>query len=225
MRLVKYFYAKICIRCSETKELSLFTKRKENPDGHLNICKSCTCKRARESRVQRRLFGTAAKPIETGAYDRICTTCGVSKRLAEFPKNSKCSEGRTRVCKLCTNSKSREWLSEVGKNDPEFLQRRFESQEKEKARKYKITVEDLRNMREQAKGLCSVCNLPPTLNGKSSMSLHIDHCHETGRVRGLLCARCNLTLGRAEDDPELLRKLASYLERHKHVDISSAVPD
>lgn len=41
-----------------------------------------------------------------------------------------------------------------------------------------------------------------------------DHCHASGRFRGWLCDRCNRTLGQVKDDPELLRKLAQYLEKH-----------
>jgi hypothetical protein len=40
-----------------------------------------------------------------------------------------------------------------------------------------------------------------------------DHCHKTLRFRGLLCSRCNLTLGHSRDRPEVLRSLADYLER------------
>ena len=53
---------------------------------------------------------------------------------------------------------------------------------------------------------CEVCGTP----GKT----RFDHCHLTGHFRGWLCNRCNLSLGRLDDDPELLRKLADYLERH-----------
>lgn len=43
---------------------------------------------------------------------------------------------------------------------------------------------------------------------------HIDHCHTTGEVRGILCSRCNLSLGHAKDTPQRLRALADYLERY-----------
>lgn len=51
---------------------------------------------------------------------------------------------------------------------------------------------------------CAICG--------SSDDLVLDHCHESGKFRGVLCQMCNLTLGYAKDDPELLRNLAVYLE-------------
>lgn len=57
--------------------------------------------------------------------------------------------------------------------------------------------------------ICEVCGRPP---GKKGV-LSFDHCHASGRFRGWLCTKCNNTLGMVDDNPELLRKLAEYLER------------
>ena len=57
-------------------------------------------------------------------------------------------------------------------------------------------------------GVCAVCSREPT----PGISLHVDHDHETGRIRGLLCFRCNNALGDLEDDPALLRVATRYLE-------------
>jgi hypothetical protein len=61
-------------------------------------------------------------------------------------------------------------------------------------------------------GVCAIC-ASPTANRNNSTRLAVDHCHESGSVRGLLCHRCNTMLGQAKDKPEILRAGAAYLER------------
>lgn len=57
-------------------------------------------------------------------------------------------------------------------------------------------------------GRCALCGGPPTKNGK----LDIDHDHKAGKVRGLLCHKCNYALGLLQDDSGLLLKASNYLE-------------
>ena len=59
-------------------------------------------------------------------------------------------------------------------------------------------------------GVCAICGRPPT----EGISLHVDHDHESGARRGLLCFRCNNSLGDLEDDSDLLRRAAAYLDAH-----------
>ena len=56
--------------------------------------------------------------------------------------------------------------------------------------------------------ICDVCS------GNHHLGIVFDHCHQSGSFRGWLCDRCNKTLGLVRDDPDLLRKLAEYLERN-----------
>lgn len=67
-------------------------------------------------------------------------------------------------------------------------------------------------MREERRGVCPLCERDMWLNGQR---LVVDHCHETGKVRSLLCSRCNRGMGMFEDNPESLRKAAKYLEDHR----------
>lgn len=48
--------------------------------------------------------------------------------------------------------------------------------------------------------------------GPSAPAAHVDHCHETGRVRGVLCFNCNSAIGKLGDDPDTLRRATAYLE-------------
>lgn len=73
---------------------------------------------------------------------------------------------------------------------------------------YGITVEDYDRMLAEQGGRCASCNDQP----RGQKPLCVDHCHETGRVRGLLCSNCNTSLGKLRDDPRRIRGLLRYAE-------------
>jgi hypothetical protein len=73
-------------------------------------------------------------------------------------------------------------------------------------RVYGLTIEDYDRMLVQQGHVCKICKRNP------DNKLHIDHCHATKKVRGLLCRKCNTGLGNFDDDPERLREGAAYLE-------------
>jgi hypothetical protein len=77
--------------------------------------------------------------------------------------------------------------------------------------RYGLTQASYLAMLEAQNGVCAVCSAPP----KAGRSLHVDHCHSSGKVRGLLCPNCNSALGHAKDDQERLRLLGEYLKRHQ----------
>lgn len=62
-------------------------------------------------------------------------------------------------------------------------------------KKYGITAEQFAALLVLQSFRCAVCKAPFALHGKDRRFVHVDHCHSTGRVRGLLCARCNVTEG------------------------------
>jgi hypothetical protein len=78
---------------------------------------------------------------------------------------------------------------------------------------YGITPERYDEMIRASQGRCYVC----AAACPSVKSLAVDHCHDTGRVRGLLCWNCNRGIGTFQDSPELLRIAADYLERQHHI--------
>lgn len=76
-----------------------------------------------------------------------------------------------------------------------------------KLRLYGITVADEQGMLLRQNGLCQLCPQPP----KTGRILVVDHCHETGKVRGLICKRCNTGLGFFRDNPRTFARAAAYL--------------
>lgn len=80
---------------------------------------------------------------------------------------------------------------------------------------YGIDITDYNIMFENQKGCCKICNTHISeLNLKIKKSLCVDHNHETGKVRGLLCDKCNRGLGLFCDDENLLYKAMEYLNRN-----------
>lgn len=73
---------------------------------------------------------------------------------------------------------------------------------------YNMTIEAFDSLLASQNGVCSICAGPAAGRG----TFHVDHCHKTGIIRGLLCHHCNVGLGCAKDNPALLRKMANYLE-------------
>lgn len=74
--------------------------------------------------------------------------------------------------------------------------------------RYGITLEEFNVMRERQGGRCAICHKPDETKKKR---LHVDHCHDTGEIRGLLCGKCNVGLSNFRDDPEVLRSAIAYL--------------
>lgn len=81
---------------------------------------------------------------------------------------------------------------------------------------YGITLSDYKEMFESQDGVCAICftHAEFTKHGRLR-SLQVDHCHGTGKVRALLCAKFNMGLGSFNDDLELLQKAIDYLRPHK----------
>lgn len=131
---------------------------------------------------------------------RICTGCGKRKRRASFIG----SKSR-QPCKSCDRKAKRKVTAEGGR-----------PKQAHHLRKYGLTREDYAEMLAAQDGVCALCDNPETMTREGAVRLlAVDHDHETGAVRALLCARCNAGLGNFDDDPVALRAAALYLEEHK----------
>ena len=78
--------------------------------------------------------------------------------------------------------------------------------------KYGITSEDYEKLLESQSGKCAICGTDDGASAKGSSTFSIDHCHETGNVRGLLCNTCNRGLGFFKDNPVVLASAIKYLK-------------
>lgn len=124
-----------------------------------------------------------------------CRHCGLEKQQKEFVKHRETKSGYINTCKTC--KKTRYPTSEEQK------QKQWERQIK---RNYGITIADYDRMFAEQNGACMGCYQPP-----KKQRLSVDHCHETGRVRGLLCQNCNIALGLVNDSAFILANLTKYV--------------
>jgi Recombination endonuclease VII len=135
----------------------------------------------------------AAEKASRGAV--TCEWCGASYAPTRYNAES----GRNRYCSRDCKNKARNATPE---HKADVLARYY-------IRKYGMTQDEAIAMRERG---CDICG---EKNGDSGRwgNLHIDHDHDTGRVRGVLCSACNTAIGYFKDDPALLEAAAAYL-RH-----------
>lgn len=130
-----------------------------------------------------------------------CSTCREIKSLLEFHKDSTKGQGRCNECKMCRSKRSKTWHSKT-KNKCWWLKRKFG-----------ITLEQYDRMFEEQGGVCVICGKEETSTFQGIIRrLAVDHDHKTGKIRGLLCANCNLTLGYAKDDIIILSRMIAYLK-------------
>lgn len=83
--------------------------------------------------------------------------------------------------------------------------------------RYDLSAEGYDLLLQKQGGVCAICGQPERLkstngSGEIAKDLSVDHCHDTGQIRGLLCRSCNFALGHMEDDPHRFRVAAQYLE-------------
>lgn len=150
---------------------------------------------------------------------RTCTSCKKRKLLLEaFAPHRRGTHGYRPVCRICTNRYAREHV----KKHPSFRAKRLVNGRKcMLMRKFGITPEEYQRMWDAQQGLCGMCGEPETMpagpkKGATGVRLlAVDHDHKTGKVRELLCFRCNTVFGAFEEKPALFTHMPRYAERHK----------
>jgi hypothetical protein len=95
-------------------------------------------------------------------------------------------------------------------------------------RVYKITLAEYQDLFKIQGGVCAICHNPETIvDAKNGLlrDLAVDHNHKTGRVRGLLCRRCNQAIGLLNEDKDLLQQMIDYLSSIDSEPATSPLPD
>lgn len=121
-----------------------------------------------------------------------CSDCGIEKSPDEFNRTEQARTGPVRRCKVCYNARTRETIRRNGGARKYHMKRR-----------YGLTPEQINQLKAKQGGLCAVCH--------EAEATQVDHDHETGRVRGILCLHCNAGMGAFRDNPRLIYQAIDYL--------------
>lgn len=198
---------KTCRTCGVTKPLTGFRSQvqKGGTVYHRLDCKECD-RAALEKRYQER----KTLPIDASAT-QVCKVCNRELPLSEFSPSATYKSGVRRDCKRCGSEKAMEWSDANWERNRDSRLRR----------EFGITLEQYNAMLAEQGGACAICGEPPTIIGyrpsrrpgrPTRPILVVDHDHETGKIRGLLCIHCNRGIGFLKDSPDIVRFALKYLE-------------
>lgn len=192
--------SKFCRDCGDYRAVSEFSSNARSRDGLAFYCRKHLAERSLRSREARRtkprVRRQAPEGVEIPTGMKWCPDCGSVLPLDDFVRTVQSASGFSSYCKPCHNLRSKKSREKSGGSRTYHLTRR-----------YGITAEEADLLLERQGGLCAICCAAP--------AAHVDHDHETGAVRALLCFNCNGGLGQFKDDPRVLRAAAEYVEEHR----------
>ena len=141
------------------------------------------------------------------APEKKCRRCEVTKPRSEFTKHGVSPNGVHSYCKPCCSEIQKVRYAARPAQASALINRRAKLK-----KTYGITMDDFDSMLDAQEGSCKICRTK-TPGGRGHFA--IDHCHESGRVRGLLCNSCNIGLGHFKDNVDLLHRAIDYLKESK----------
>lgn len=129
---------------------------------------------------------------------KLCSKCKNWLPLDDFYVQSKRPCGRTSRCRKCHDAYAKENYDAAIR------------------RNYGISMKDYQHLLELQNGVCAICKTTETIGrGGQQTRLVVDHNHQTGQLRGLLCHKCNKALGQLNDNADLFDAAANYLRHHE----------
>ncbi len=213
---------KTCKDCGEVKPIEEFHNDKVRRDGHSIRCKTCT-------NVNLAIYQKRAPRHQSPSGMKWCSTCKAEKPLSEFSRNKVYHDGLARTCRTCNNARSAAYGRKHQKRLAARALARYHAAPEQHAeyslkRHYGVPHGTYARMLSEQAGKCAICQTTePGGPAKRIRRFHIDHCHETGQIRALLCESCNNGLGRFHDNPDTLRLAADYIIKYRALHERSTV--
>ncbi|WP_104523861.1 endonuclease domain-containing protein [Blastococcus atacamensis] len=188
--------SKRCPSCGRTKAAAEFGRNKAREDGLSFYCLSCN--RARNNawyRAKRRFEGRETRDHSWVPEGfRWCPSCQQPVAHEDYTRNRRTASGFGSWCRTCKNAASSEAYF---------------------ARAHGLTKAQIAELRAQQLNRCAICG--------DAEPQHLDHDHDSGKTRALLCQRCNHGLGLFRDEPGLLHAAALYVTGHRQQHASESL--
>jgi len=162
---------------------------------------------------------------------KTCKKCNKNKDLSCFWKQKRAKDGLRSDCKDCNRIEHQKWV-ENNRDKTRESSRKFAKENRDKAKKklekwrkknpekvkdyrlkkrYGITIDQYNDTLEKQNHCCYICKKHKSEFDKP---FGVDHCHTTGKVRGLLCGKCNRAIGLLEDNKDIINSAKEYLEKN-----------
>ena len=143
---------------------------------------------------------------------KICRSCQQAKPRSEFGRMSQNWDGYKHKCKACYVEYQRQWRLKnpeaARRKEREWRQRNPQSQRPRHLRhRYGLEVDTYQQLVVRQGGACAICGTV----ADDPWNMQVDHCHTTGKIRGLLCHKCNKGIGLLGDDPDRVAAALRYL--------------
>lgn len=195
------------------------TKRDEG------LCTRCGVASALTGRTQcERCTNKRRRWLEAKRAEGLCVQCSVGLALPNHAYCGRCIDKYRRrreakrangLCMQCGYNPSRNGLTTcqscADKRSQQNSKNRSNSRRRHLAKQYGLSLDDYDQMLDEQGGVCAICNQPETRRYRGEITnLVVDHNHQTGRVRGLLCSRCNWKLDEFIDDPDWPKRAMRY---------------
>jgi hypothetical protein len=159
------------------------------------------------------------------ANRNICGLCRYEKKKIYTERNKEIIKKKNQEYSKKTRSRAKAWLEEDRKMNPERYRNYAAKYHELNAeirttikiiKKYGLSLEEYKKMVNDCDNRCSICkDYEKSLFQGKIRRLCLDHCHETGKIRGLVCFSCNIGLGKFEDNIHRLQAAIDYLKRHE----------
>jgi hypothetical protein len=139
-----------------------------------------------------------------------CSVCKETKDFDQFYNYKTSKDGKSYRCKACDDVARKKWST----SNPEKAH--LSQRQRNLKQRFGVDLEWYEEQFKKQNYSCAICKSKTnkTTGDRQFWNFSVDHCHDSGKVRGILCNNCNRALGLFQDNPEVLRKAAEYVETH-----------